>query len=107
VPHSVIDPNNDDIAVQFTIRQMTIGIAVLGVVLVLAARLPGPLIAGLDAVLIAFGIYKLALALGLGKRESDDEPPRPPVWFRIAVAISLSILVLGVLIGWLYPDNPR
>jgi uncharacterized membrane protein len=94
-------PDRDDTAVRFTIRQMTIGIAVIGVVLALAVQVPRLLIAGLDVVLIAFGIYKLGQALGLVKH--GNGMMRPPAWFRIVVAVSVLILLLGVVIGLLFP----
>jgi hypothetical protein len=94
-------PDRDDTAVRFTIRQMTIGIAVIGVVLALAVQVPRLLIAGLDVVLIAFGIYKLGRAVGLVKH--GNGMMGPPAWFRIVVAVSVLILLLGVVIGLLFP----
>jgi hypothetical protein len=94
-------PDRDDIAVRFTIRQMTIGIAVIGVVLALAVQVPRLLIAGLDVVLIAFGSYKLGRTMGLVKH--GNGVMRSPAWFRILVAVSVLIPLLGVVIGLLFP----
>jgi hypothetical protein len=98
---SGLDP--DDIVMRLTLRQAMIGIAIVGVVLALAVQAPRLLVAGGDAVLIGFGVYKLARLLRLERYRPDDEPPWPPVWFRIAMAMLLGIVLLGVLIGWLCP----
>jgi hypothetical protein len=96
-----IGPDSDDIAVRFTIRQMALGIAFIGVILALAVQAPCLLVAGGDAVLIGFGIYKLARVL-LATDRPGDETPWPPMWFRIAIATALATLVLGLLIEGLW-----
>lgn len=100
---TTIGPGSDDIVMRFTIRQVMIGIAVVGIVLALAVQVPYLLVAGGDAILVGFGVYKIALALRPARYRPGDEPPRPPVWFRIAMAMLLGIVLLGVLIGWLCP----
>jgi len=97
-----LGPDSDDIAVQFTIRQTGIGIAVIGFILAFAVRVPFLLVAVGDAVLIGFGAYKLDRVL-LAKDRPGDETLRPPVWFRIVMATALVALILGLLIGWLWP----
>jgi hypothetical protein len=94
--------DSDDVTGQFTIRQMAIGIAVIGVILALAVQAPWMLIAAGDAILIGFGVRKLARAL-LAKDRPKDATPRPRVWGRIAIATTLAVLILGFLIGWLCP----
>ncbi len=61
------------------------------------------LVAGGDAILIGFGVCKIALALQPEKYRPGDEPPGPTVCFRIAMAMLLRIVLLGVVIGWLSP----
>lgn len=95
-------PNPDDIALQFTIRQMAIGIAVIGVILALAVQVPRLVLAVGDVILVGFGSYKVARAV-LAKDAPADEPPWPPVWFRIAIAMVLAVMLLGILIACLFP----
>jgi hypothetical protein len=97
-----IGTDSDDLAVQFMIRQMAIGIAVIGVILALAAQALYLLLAGGDVVLIGFGAHKVARVL-LARDTPWDETPWPPVWLRIAMATLLAILILGLFIGWLWP----
>jgi hypothetical protein len=96
-------PDSDDVMTRFTIRQAMIGIAIVGVVLAVAVREPCLLVAGGDAVLIGFGVYKVARALRLERFRPDDEPPWFPPWLRMAMAMLLWLTLLGVLIGWLCP----
>ncbi len=96
-----IGPDSDDLAVQFTIRQMAIGVAVIGVILALVVQAPCLLVAGGDAVLVGFGACRL-IRLLLAKDRPRDEPPWPPVWFRIAVAMVLAIPALALLIECLW-----
>jgi hypothetical protein len=79
-----------------------IGIALVGVVLALAVQAPCLLVAVGDSVLIGFGVYKLVLALRLERLRPADEPPWPPAWFGVAMALLVAVLALGLLIGWLY-----
>ncbi len=97
-----IGTGSDDLAVQFTIRQMAIGIAVIGVVLALAVQAPCLLLAMGDAVVVGLGAYKLARVL-LGGDTPGDETPWPPVWFRMAMASLIAILVLGLVIACFRP----
>ena len=94
-------PESYDIAVRFTIRQMAIAIPVICVVLALAIRAPGPLVAGLSAVLVTFWIVKIGRDLGLARRRQGDEVPRPMAWFDRAMAILVLFLFLGVCVGLL------
>jgi hypothetical protein len=95
----MVGQDREDLAVRFTIRTMTIAIAVLAVILALAVQVPWLLVAGGDAILVGFGIYKLGRALALGPYRPEDETPWPPVWLSLAVAVILAVVVLGLLIG--------
>jgi hypothetical protein len=53
---------DDEIEVRFTVRQMIIATAVIGVILALLVQIPILVVVVLDAILLGFGLYKVAKA---------------------------------------------
>ncbi len=80
--------DDDEIDVRLTIRQLMIVIAVIGTVLALIVQVPLLVVAGLDAILLGFGFYKVV-----------HLPPAR----RLALLTVIAVVMLGIIIGRLHP----
>jgi hypothetical protein len=76
----------DEIEVRFSIRQMMIAIALIGVALGLVIQVPFLVVVGLDAILLIFAFYKVV---------------RLPLPMRIALLLVIAFVMLGICVGLL------
>ena len=94
---SAIPPPNggaggDQVEVRFTVGQMMIVIGVIGVVLALLVQIPVLVAVVLDAILLGFGVYKVAKAPG-------------PV--RLILVIVIAFIGLGFCMAFWLTFSPR
>jgi hypothetical protein len=77
---------DDEIEVRFTVRQMMIAIAVVGIVMALLVRIPilGGLV--LNASLLGFGLYKLS---------------KVPLRVRLSIEIAIAVALLALSV-WVW-----
>jgi hypothetical protein len=87
IPPAQGGAGDDEIEVRFTVRQMMIAVAVIGVILALLVQIPFLVVFVLDAVLLSFSLYKVAKA---------------PAPLRLILVMAIAFVGLGCCLAfWL------